>query len=453
MSKCKNYWSKEHCMIESKKYKSKKEFQINAKGAYESARKNKWLEEVCSHMIIKTKPHKFWNKEHCVEVVKNCNTKEEFYKNYSGAYQSSVRNGWLDEICVYLTSPIKPSGYWNKEKCIGVAKNCRTKKEFSDRYLSAYSAMYENNWVSEVCLHMEKPNRNNKIRIIYSYIILNKYVYVGVTYNEISRKSNHLTNNEKSSVYKFIYENNIRKNDIKYTVEQNDILDDKTASFLEGYFLNKYLDLGYIILNIKKTGNLGGCILIWTKEKCKEVAKTCKTKKEFEQNFCSAYQSARKNKWLGEICNHMNSSKKLNGYWNNKENCFIESKKYKSRLEFQKSRMAYKYSVKNKWIDEFFPLKWSKENCKKEALLYNSRSEFYKKSSSAYSKSQEYKWLDEICSHMTQIRKPNGYWTKEKCQEESILYNSRSEFYKKSSIAYYYSCKNKWLDDFFPKNI
>ena len=43
--------------------------------------------------------------------------------------------------------------------------------------------------------------------------------------------------------------------------------------------------------------------------------------------------------------------------------------------------------------------------------------------------------------------KPRGYWTKEKCQEEALKYESRSEFYKNSISAYKSSNNNKWLDE------
>ena len=44
--------------------------------------------------------------------------------------------------------------------------------------------------------------------------------------------------------------------------------------------------------------------------------------------------------------------------------------------------------------------RWTKENCKIEALKYNYRSEFQKKSHSAYNASIRLKILDEVCSHM-----------------------------------------------------
>lgn len=48
---------------------------------------------------------------------------------------------------------------------------------------------------------------------------------------------------------------------------------------------------------------------------------------------------------------------------------------------------------------------WTKENCQKEALKYNSRKEFLDKYCDAYRSSVKNKWLDEICKHMGDKKK------------------------------------------------
>ena len=91
---------------------------------------------------------------------------------------------------------------------------------------------------------------------------------------------------------------------------------------------------------------------------------------------------------------------------------------------------------------------WTKERCKNEALKYKYRSEFYKNQSAAYLKSLHNGWLDEICLHMIEIRKPHNYWTKERCKEEALKYKYKSEFQKKSATAYILCRRNNWLDEF-----
>jgi hypothetical protein len=93
-------------------------------------------------------------------------------------------------------------------------------------------------------------------------------------------------------------------------------------------------------------------------------------------------------------------------------------------------------------------MKWTKEKCKEEALKYKTRTEF-QKYSWTYRKCIKNDWLDEVCSHMpipTQKQKQKNYWTKDVCSEEALKYKTKSEFQKKSGSAYIKSLKNKWLE-------
>lgn len=49
---------------------------------------------------------------------------------------------------------------------------------------------------------------------------------------------------------------------------------------------------------------------------------------------------------------------------------------------------------------------------------------------------------------MNNVRKCKNYWTKDKCKEEALKYDNRTEFQKKSTRAYYICRKNDWIDDF-----
>jgi hypothetical protein len=145
------------------------------------------------------------------------------------------------------------------------------------------------------------------------------------------------------------------------------------------------------------------------------------------------------------------------GYWT-KENCRQEALKYKSKVEFGKKNLsAYSIAGRKGWIDEICKhmtkpqpiVKWTKEECQKESLKYNSRKKFAKGSSGAYSAALKKGWIDEVCSHMPRLSKPKHYWTKEVCQEEALKYKSRSEFANKNSSAYSIACRNNWLNEIF----
>lgn len=92
-------------------------------------------------------------------------------------------------------------------------------------------------------------------------------------------------------------------------------------------------------------------------------------------------------------------------------------------------------------------IKWTYETCKKESLKYNSRSEFKKKSCSAYSKSIKNKWIESFGEHMKLKDKPDGFWTFENCKIEALKYKTKLEFINSPGWAYCVALKNNWIDE------
>ena len=91
---------------------------------------------------------------------------------------------------------------------------------------------------------------------------------------------------------------------------------------------------------------------------------------------------------------------------------------------------------------------WTKERCKEIALKHNTKKDFKKYNSYVYEISLKNKWLNEICSHMKEnIKKPKGYWDKEKCHKEALKYMNKTDFKKFSYGAYKFAYKNKWLNE------
>jgi hypothetical protein len=107
------------------------------------------------------------------------------------------------------------------------------------------------------------------------------------------------------------------------------------------------------ILNKSKTGGLGSNFIKWDKENCIKEINKYKKLLDFQLNSPGAYYSCKRNKWFNELCKDL-ERRTPRGFFNNKERCRQESKKYKNRTEFKKSWSAYNYSTKNEWINEFF---------------------------------------------------------------------------------------------------
>ena len=151
LSKKKNvsngYWqNKENVINEARKYKTRGEFQKNSVGAYESARKNKWLDEMDWFEKPKErKPRGYWqNKENVINESKNFKTRSEFKFLSQRAYESARKNKWLDEM-IWLNNDNGKhhKGYWKNEKNImHEAKKYSNKEEFKEKNLTAFLMSY-----------------------------------------------------------------------------------------------------------------------------------------------------------------------------------------------------------------------------------------------------------------------------------------------------------------------
>lgn len=244
----------------------------------------------------------------------------------------------------------KPIGYWNYENCKEIALKCETRNEFHKNHYGAYKSAKRNGWLEDICSKMIKIG-NLKKRIIYVYEFSDNHAYIGLTCDEKKRNNNHHSSDSP-------IQNHIEKTNLipERKFLTNEYIDVEEAQKLEKFWINEYKKYGWKLLNKKKGGELGGNILIWTKEKCHEVALKCSTRKEFAKKYTSAYISSRKNKWLNEICLHMKRIRKPIGYWNY-ENCKMAALLCETRFEYsRKFSSAHLISRKNDWLKDFFPV-------------------------------------------------------------------------------------------------
>jgi hypothetical protein len=502
--KPRGFWTLENCKKEAKRYMYKSEFRENSPSAYAAAFNHNWNGEICKHMDRKKRI--YWTKEKCKEEAKKYKSRSEFKGKNGSAYSSARQNNWLEGICGHMTYIRKPNNYWNFGNCRNEANKYTNRNEFRKRASGAYGAARNNNWLEELCLHMLRKGNHYERAIYEIFDKKRRMTYIGLSYNPEKRYQAHLSSVKRakanvSSCKKIV------EGDHEFRV-LTEYLPKETASIEEDKFIIKRENDGWEILNRAKGGALGGSKLLWTKEKCKEEAKKYKsrsefkkkngsayyaslknnwfeeitshipylqnpsgywdiekctkeakkyrTRTEFQRGTAGAYQIARQNNWLEEICTHMTSPQKPNGFWDFK-NCFEIAKEYRTRREFQYGAGgAYRSAMKNKWLDEICShmeeiIKpnnyWTKERCKQEARKYNTKPEFRKKASSCGEMARRNGWFDEICTHMEEIKKPNNYWTKEKCKEEAKKYNTRTGFRLNVGGAYARAYKNGWLDE------
>ncbi|MET2951739.1 hypothetical protein ABXV18_27035 [Vibrio owensii] len=158
------YWTKEACHDEALKYQSRNEFKKGSGSARIAAYRKGWLDEICSHMV-KPQSHRVkWTKEACRDEALKYQYRVEFQKGSKGAYSSARKNGWLDDVCSHMSSPIKkPTNLkWTKEACRVEALKYKTRFEFTKGSRGAYNSALKNDWLNEICAHMETPKNRRK---------------------------------------------------------------------------------------------------------------------------------------------------------------------------------------------------------------------------------------------------------------------------------------------------
>lgn len=134
------------------------------------------------------------------------------------------------------------------------------------------------------------------------------------------------------------------------------------------------------------------------------------------------------------------------------ENIRTEASKYDGKTKFRDGsygafKAAKKYGIVDEVCAHMKSRFWTKEKLFERARKYKSLKEFMKKEKGAYIHALRNNLLEATTKHMERLQLPHGYWNKERCLEEAKKYSSRTDFMKKSGSAYNASLQNKWVDE------
>jgi len=193
----------------------------------------------------------------------------------------------------------------------------------------------------------------------------------------------------------------------------------------------------------------------WTKERCYNLAKKCKTANEFRKLYNSAYNAAHKNKWIKEYTWFNRSRKGQNVKWTY-DACYKEAKKYKTLKEFKRNcSSAHTTAYKNGWMKDYTWLelprtakKYTYEYFISVVKKYTTLKDFRENEKNLYNCAKRHKWLNaEKFQSLARSTKPYGYWTKERCQKLALKYNTISEFRINESGAYSAARNKGWLEE------
>ena len=293
------------------------------------------------------------------EVASKFDSKADLCRGNKGAHRAGEREGWLYEFP--FKKKATPKNFWNRERCYNEALKFTTRSKFHKHSPSAYTSALNHKWLDDYYWFISKNEIRNKCVYVYEFTKQNA-VYVGITRDKHNRHIQHLGQCKyqyKTSVYKFATKNKIQ---IPSPIYRYEDLNDVEAQEKENMLIISYLEKGWFVINKAKTGrgigSLGGRNYKWTKEVCKKEAMLYKNKKEFHKKNAGAYTASLKNKWLDEFYPNSNqpNKQKPRGYWDIFENCQNEAIKYTSKSDFRINNLvAYRKAIQHKWIEMFFP--------------------------------------------------------------------------------------------------
>jgi hypothetical protein len=295
----------------------------------------------------------------------------------------------------------KPKGYWTLDRCKEDALSFALKKDWRANSVG-YKIAKDKGWVDVCCSHMESTIKPN------NYWTLDRC---------------------KEDALKFQTRNAWSK-EAGYTAAQKKGWLDECCTHMA---------------ELKKPNGY------WTLDRCKEDSLRFKTRGEWQINSPS-YIIASKNKWLKVCCAHMEQLQNPKGYWS-LDRCKEDALNYSSRREWSLMSHGYLVAHQNKWLEEccihMEQLQnpkgyWTFERCKEDALRFKGRTEWFNESGIGYSIAHRNDWIEECCTHMAELKKPNGYWTLDRCKEDALRFQDRSEW---RSTGYSVALRNDWIDE------
>ena len=91
-----------------------------------------------------------WTLETLKAEAKKYKTRGAFREGSPTAYLTATRQNLLDTLCKHMTSPYVKRGFWkDKETCRAAAAECKSRSEFSKRFVQARAVARTNNWLDE----------------------------------------------------------------------------------------------------------------------------------------------------------------------------------------------------------------------------------------------------------------------------------------------------------------
>ena len=149
---------------------TRSEFKLKYGKEYKSMTRLGITDEIFAHLPKKYNERLVWNLEACATEALKYDNRTEFQRQSAGAFASASKNGWLEEICLHMPIIIRPKGYWTKENILEEAVKHKTLKDFRKVSSGAIDAASVYGWLPEVykAMGIDPPHKTGKSRKTHS---------------------------------------------------------------------------------------------------------------------------------------------------------------------------------------------------------------------------------------------------------------------------------------------
>ena len=340
-------------------------------------------------------------------------------------------------------------GYWTKERCTEEASKYETKSAFRNGSPGAFSSAYIHGWLDEIC---------QNLKLLRTYYSIEECAEEAIKY---------ATKTEFKKKAPLHYSHAIRKGFLSKICNH---MEKQGSPLMRAVYVFEFADNhAYVGLtsNLNRrekehlTNHSSAVFRHIQESKCSYTFK-CLTdylsKEEAAEIEVNTIIEYAKNGWcILNIKSGGDLGSKIRKY--TKQYCKEITSQYDDKNIFQDSNPTfYRYLIKRGWLDELCSHMvnqkkkngyWTKERCKEAAEKYNKRIDFQKGNSAAHNAAFKNGWLDEICRHMSYNEFEPTKWTKQICVELAKQYKTRGKFKSNNSSAYKIALKHGWLDEIF----
>ena len=437
---------------EAKKYNTRIELKKGSPWAYYNALKRGILGDITKHMVnapkgIKTDDDKLLQQS--LEIAKKYNRSVDFKNDNPVLYNKLVRRGLLSQITKIF--PERKKDKWSYEELKDLTSKYDTKRDFAKAHPGAYSAAYQSPYWKELTSHMRALG-NVKKRLVYAYEFPEfRSVYVGLTGDEERRKHQHKTE-EDSTLYRYMQKH--PGVEPVYKVKSLGYIDSQEASKMETKVENYYREQGWQLINIAKTGGLGGRMPIYSDDFVRDIAKKYTVLKDFWKDHKKMLNTVIKyNKPLyDEVTSHMQRNVGSGVVKYTLEDIMNIASNYDNISDFRKDYPKIYSVIRSRGIVQQVTNHMSRkvvrnytdDQLKAIASKYKTVKDFRSNNSGAYGAAYNRGILKDITKHM--VKSPNVPKGKDYWINKALSYGTLKGLSTKDPNLYMALMRNKLMD-------